>query len=96
MDRRTLLASGLALAAAAPLRAQVPAPTKAAQRLPLWPKGVPGGAYVGPSRRMETIGPPKLTKGSKQSRDETAARRLWEVSEQLTDVHYAFAAPAVS
>ena len=43
MDRRTLLASGLALAAAAPLRAQAPAPTKAAQRLPLWPKGVPGG-----------------------------------------------------
>ena len=58
--------------------------------------GVPGGAYVGPSKRMETVGPPKLTKGSRQSRDEAAARRLWEVSEQLTNVHYAFAAPAVS
>ena len=25
--------------------------------------GVPGGAFVGPSKRMETIGPPKLTQG---------------------------------
>jgi acetyl esterase/lipase len=46
MDRRTLLASGLALAVAAPLRAQAPAPLKAAQRLPLWPKGVPGSKGV--------------------------------------------------
>ena len=58
--------------------------------------GVPGGAFVGPSKRMETIGPPKLTKGSAHSRDEAAARRLWEVSEQLTGVHYAFEAPALS
>ncbi|GAA3709956.1 alpha/beta hydrolase [Sphingomonas cynarae] len=43
MDRRTLLASGLAIASIAPLRAQAPAPLKAAQRLPLWPRGVPGG-----------------------------------------------------
>ena len=56
--------------------------------------GVPGGAYVGPSQRMETVGPPKLTKGSAHSRDEAAARRLWEVSEQLTGVRYAFEAPA--
>lgn len=43
MDRRTLLASGLALAAASPLRAQAPVAVKPAMRLPLWPKGVPGG-----------------------------------------------------
>jgi len=41
MDRRTLLASGLALAVAPPLRAQAPA--KPALRLPLWPGKVPGG-----------------------------------------------------
>jgi acetyl esterase/lipase len=46
MDRRTLLASGLALAATAPLRAQGAAPVKPAQRLPLWPKGVPGSKGV--------------------------------------------------
>ena len=27
--------------------------------------GVPGGAFVGPSKRMETIGPPKLTRGQR-------------------------------
>src|SRR3954471_21846576 len=52
---------------------------------------VPPGAYVGPSQRMETVGPPKLVEGSARSRNEADARRLWEVSEQLTDVRYAFA-----
>ena len=30
---------------------------------------VPPGAYVGPSKRMETVGPPTLVKGSARSRD---------------------------
>jgi NAD(P)-dependent dehydrogenase (short-subunit alcohol dehydrogenase family) len=51
---------------------------------------VPPGAYVGPSKRMETVGPPKLVEGSARSRDEAAGRRLWEVSEQLTGVRYEF------
>jgi NAD(P)-dependent dehydrogenase (short-subunit alcohol dehydrogenase family) len=52
---------------------------------------VPPGAYVGPSKRMETVGPPKLVEGNARSRNEADARRLWEVSEQLTDVRYEFA-----
>src|SRR4051812_2774548 len=52
---------------------------------------VPAGAYIGPSKRMETVGPPKLTEGSARSRDEAEGRRLWEVSEQLTGVTYDFA-----
>jgi len=55
---------------------------------------VPGGAYVGPSKRMGTVGPPKFTKGSAHARDEADARRLWEISESLTDVHYEFRAAA--
>ena len=39
---------------------------------------------------METVGPPKLVKGSARARDEAHGRRLWEISEQLTDVHYDF------
>src|SRR3954453_18617562 len=52
---------------------------------------VPPGAYVGPSKRMETVGPPKLTEGSARARNEADGRRLWEVSEQLTGVTYDFA-----
>jgi NAD(P)-dependent dehydrogenase (short-subunit alcohol dehydrogenase family) len=52
--------------------------------------GVPPGAYTGPSKRMETVGPPTLVKGNARSRDEGDARRLWEVSEQLTGVHFEF------
>src|SRR3954469_7551151 len=55
---------------------------------------LPPGAYVGPSKRMETVGAPKLVEGSARSRDETDGRRLWEVSEQLTGVRYAFSGVA--
>ena len=52
---------------------------------------VPPGAYVGPSKRMETVGPPTLVQGNGRSRDVSDGRRLWEASEQLTGVHYEFA-----
>jgi NAD(P)-dependent dehydrogenase (short-subunit alcohol dehydrogenase family) len=55
---------------------------------------LPPGAYVGPSKRMETVGAPKLVEGSARSRDEADGRRLWEVSEQLTGVRYAFSGVA--
>src|SRR4051812_576618 len=55
---------------------------------------LPPGAYVGPSKRMETVGPPKLVEGSARSRDEAEGRRLWEVSEQMTGVRYAFSGVA--
>jgi NAD(P)-dependent dehydrogenase (short-subunit alcohol dehydrogenase family) len=49
-----------------------------------------GGAYVGPGGFNEMRGHPKLVDSSTASRDEAAARRLWEVSEDLTGVRYAF------
>ena len=47
-----------------------------------------GGEYYGPSGLGETGGPPVRVRSSSASRDETAARRLWVVSEQLTGVGY--------
>jgi NAD(P)-dependent dehydrogenase (short-subunit alcohol dehydrogenase family) len=46
------------------------------------------GAYLGPSKRFETVGPPTFVKGSGAAGDEASARRLWDVSEQLTGVSY--------
>jgi NAD(P)-dependent dehydrogenase (short-subunit alcohol dehydrogenase family) len=47
---------------------------------------VDGGAYVGPDGIAEQRGHPKLVGSSGAARDEEAARRLWEVSEELTGV----------
>jgi NAD(P)-dependent dehydrogenase (short-subunit alcohol dehydrogenase family) len=55
---------------------------------------VPPGAYVGPSKRMETVGPPKLVEGSARARSEADGRRLWEISEQLSGVRYEFSGVA--
>ena len=57
---------------------------------------VPGGSFAGPSRFAEQRGNPKLVKARATAHDEQVARRLWEVSEQLTGVSYAFAAPAAA
>jgi len=50
---------------------------------------VVGGEYFGPDGLGEQRGYPKVVGRSRRARDETAARRLWEVSEELTGVHYA-------
>jgi NAD(P)-dependent dehydrogenase (short-subunit alcohol dehydrogenase family) len=55
---------------------------------------LPGGTYVGPGGRTEQRGYPKVVTAAAKAYDEQAGRRLWEISEQLTDVHYAFAAAA--
>jgi NAD(P)-dependent dehydrogenase (short-subunit alcohol dehydrogenase family) len=55
---------------------------------------VPGGAFVGPSGRRELRGPPAFTTPSSAAADPDTARRLWEVSEELTGVRYAFAPTA--
>lgn len=55
---------------------------------------VPGGAYVGPDGWFEQRGKPKIVGSSRAARDEEAARRLWEASEELTDVHYEFGVTA--
>ena len=50
---------------------------------------VAGGDYFGPSGLGEMRGAPKKVGSSARSRDEAAARRLWEISEELTGVRYA-------
>ncbi|QCI67030.1 SDR family oxidoreductase [Phreatobacter stygius] len=47
-----------------------------------------GGAYYGPDWFYELKGPPKLAKVMPQAKDEAAAARLWDVSEQLTKTSF--------
>jgi NAD(P)-dependent dehydrogenase (short-subunit alcohol dehydrogenase family) len=49
---------------------------------------VRGGDYIGPDRFFESWGHPKKVGSSPRSHDREAARRLWELSEQLTGVGY--------
>ncbi|WP_139984497.1 oxidoreductase [Nocardioides litoris] len=49
---------------------------------------LPGGTYVGPSGPGEMGGPPRVTAGSRLSRDERAARELWQLSERTTGTTY--------
>jgi NAD(P)-dependent dehydrogenase (short-subunit alcohol dehydrogenase family) len=56
---------------------------------------LPGGSFVGPDSFMEQRGYPKIVSAAGKAYDEDAWRRLWEVSEELTGVHYEFTeAPA--
>jgi NAD(P)-dependent dehydrogenase (short-subunit alcohol dehydrogenase family) len=50
--------------------------------------GVVGGQYYGPRRLFETRGEPELARCSARSRDEAVQRRLWTISEELTQVTY--------
>jgi NAD(P)-dependent dehydrogenase (short-subunit alcohol dehydrogenase family) len=52
---------------------------------------LPGGTYVGPGGRAEQRGYPKVVTAAGKAYNESAWRRLWEVSEELTGVHYEFA-----
>jgi NAD(P)-dependent dehydrogenase (short-subunit alcohol dehydrogenase family) len=55
--------------------------------------GLDGGAYVGPDRFFEARGHPRPGAGtSAAARDEAVARRLWEVSEDLTGVSFQISA----
>ncbi|HEU5039046.1 MAG TPA: oxidoreductase [Nocardioides sp.] len=49
---------------------------------------LPGSTYVGPDGPFEWGGHPKVTTSTKQSYDETAQRRLWLLSEEVTGVRY--------
>jgi NAD(P)-dependent dehydrogenase (short-subunit alcohol dehydrogenase family) len=51
---------------------------------------LPGGTFVGPGGRGETRGYPKVVSAAAKAYDEQAWRRLWDVSETLTGVHYEF------
>jgi NAD(P)-dependent dehydrogenase (short-subunit alcohol dehydrogenase family) len=50
--------------------------------------GLEGGAFVGPDGFAQQRGHPKLVTPSGAARDEEVARRLWEVSEELTGVRF--------
>jgi len=50
---------------------------------------VKGGDYIGPDGMAELWGNPVKVGRSAAAQDGAAASRLWEVSEQLTKVHYA-------
>ena len=49
---------------------------------------IPGESFAGPSQFFEQRGAPKLVGRSKAAFDTDAARRLWDVSEQLTGVSF--------
>ena len=51
-------------------------------------ENVRGGEYYGPDGFMESRGYPVLVRASEASRNQANARRLWEISEELTGVHY--------
>jgi NAD(P)-dependent dehydrogenase (short-subunit alcohol dehydrogenase family) len=47
---------------------------------------VQGGEYYGPANRFEMVGPPVLVQASAASRDDVVARRLWDLSIELTGI----------
>lgn len=49
---------------------------------------LPGATYCGPEGFLEWGGRPRVTTGNKLSNDETAQRRLWQLSEETTGVTY--------
>jgi NAD(P)-dependent dehydrogenase (short-subunit alcohol dehydrogenase family) len=51
---------------------------------------VPGGSFVGPDGFLEQRGHPHLVTAARRAYDEQAWRRLWDLSEELTGVHYSF------
>ncbi len=51
----------------------------------------PAARYVGPGGRGEQRGYPMVVSAAGKAYDEADWRRLWEVSEELTGVHYEFA-----
>jgi hypothetical protein len=49
---------------------------------------VSGSDYIGPDGIAEARGHPTTVGCSSEASDADAARRLWEASEELTDVHF--------
>ena len=57
---------------------------------------VPGDSFAGPGGFMEQRGAPKLVGRSAAARDADVARRLWDVSEELTGVRFPLGATAAA
>jgi NAD(P)-dependent dehydrogenase (short-subunit alcohol dehydrogenase family) len=58
--------------------------------------GLAGGTYVGPDGFAEQRGHPQPVSPNRAARDEQVARRLWEVSEEMTGVRFELAAGAAA
>jgi NAD(P)-dependent dehydrogenase (short-subunit alcohol dehydrogenase family) len=56
--------------------------------------GLDGGTYVGPDGLLEQHGYPKRVSPNRAARDEQVARRLWDVSEEMTGVRFELAGSA--
>ncbi|MET0235183.1 MAG: oxidoreductase [Kibdelosporangium sp.] len=50
--------------------------------------GLPGGSYIGPDGFMQQRGHPKIVRAIDAAYDRDVARKLWEVSEELTGVRF--------
>jgi NAD(P)-dependent dehydrogenase (short-subunit alcohol dehydrogenase family) len=50
--------------------------------------GVESGQFIGPDGRGESRGFPTVVQPIESAKDPETARRLWDVSEELTGVHY--------
>jgi hypothetical protein len=57
---------------------------------------VPGGSYIGPDGLGEQRGHPQYVAPSGRAQDTATARRLWDVSEELTGVGFRFDVPAAA
>jgi NAD(P)-dependent dehydrogenase (short-subunit alcohol dehydrogenase family) len=55
---------------------------------------IPGNSFAGPGGFMEQRGAPKLVGRSDAAKDVDVARRLWDVSEELTGVRFPLGATA--
>ena len=54
---------------------------------------IPGDSFAGPGGFMEQRGAPKLVGRSDAAKDTVVARRLWDVSEQLTGARFPLSGP---
>ncbi|MFJ5121078.1 oxidoreductase [Kitasatospora sp. NPDC088548] len=77
-----------------PLLAQAPDRGALPQLYAATEPTVEGGQFIGPDGPAELRGGPTRVRLSAGAADEGTGRRLWEVSEQLTDVRFAFPTPA--
>ncbi|UKY48770.1 oxidoreductase [Streptomyces inhibens] len=71
-----------------PLFAQPPARGALPQLYAATEPNVEGGAFIGPDGPAELRGGPKRVQLSPAAADRETGRRLWELSEQLTDVRF--------
>jgi NAD(P)-dependent dehydrogenase (short-subunit alcohol dehydrogenase family) len=55
---------------------------------------IPGDSFAGPGGFMEQRGAPKLVGRTDAAKDADVARRLWDVSEELTGVRFPLGTPA--